>query len=84
MTDEDIFSEYRSWEGLAAQCEIIDGLSTVEREKARRAFKTLGSLLGADFLDGAIRERHPILQELVNLAPWTRRRITWLTNNQLD
>jgi hypothetical protein len=78
MTDEDIFAEYRNWEGLATQCEIIDGLSTVEREKARRAFQTLGSLLGADFLDLAIRERHPILQELVNLAPWTRRRITWL------
>lgn len=86
MIDEDVFAEYRSWEGLAAQCDTIDGLSTVEREKARRAFHTLGNLLGADFLDLAIRERHPILQELINHAPWTRRRLIWfasaLTNLQ--
>lgn len=78
MTDEDVFAEYRNWAGLAVQCDIIDGLSTVEREKAKRAFQALGNLLGTDFLELAIRERHPILQELINLAPWTRRRLTWL------
>jgi hypothetical protein len=78
MTDDDAFTEYRSWDRLAAQCDMIDGLSTVERERAKRAFLALGAVLGADFLELAIRERHPILQELVNLAPWTRHRFTWL------
>lgn len=80
MIDKDVFAEYRSWEGLAAQCDTIDGLSTVEREKARRAFHTLGNLLGADFLELAIRERHPILHSLVNIAPWTRRHFSWLAD----
>lgn len=80
MIRDDAFAEYRTWDSLAEQCDIIDGLSTVEREKAKRAFRGLGSLLGADFLDIAIRERHPIIHNLINLAPWTRRQLTWLAD----
>src|SRR3990170_232796 len=69
--------DYRNWEKLIQHCEFIEGLTDVEREKAKRAFQLLRTELGQDFLSVAFDIGHPIIQNIVNLAPWTRKWIAW-------
>ena len=70
--------DYKNWDKLIQHCEVIEGLTDFERERAKRAFQILRKELGENFLDYAFDKRHPIRQYLVNLAPWTRKWITWL------
>jgi len=72
--------DYRSWEKLCQHCEVLEGLTGFEKERAKRAFQFLREELGSNFLDNAFNERHAICRYLVNLAPWTRKWITWFAD----
>jgi len=80
MEEENILKkpeDYRDWRKLSQHCEVMEGLTEVEKEKAKRAFLFLKQELGEDFLDGAFNVAHPIAHYVFNLAPWTRRWFTW-------
>jgi len=68
---------YRDWDKLGKHCEVLEGLTEIEKEKAKRAFLFLKQELGEDFLDSAFNVGHPIMQYVFNVAPWTRRWFTW-------
>ena len=69
--------DYKNWSILIQHCEVLEGLTDFEKEKAKRAFQFLMEELGENFLDDAFNNRHPICQYLINLAPWTRKWIIW-------
>ena len=69
--------DYKNWSKLIQHCEVLEGLTDFEKEKAKRAFQFLMEELGENFLDDAFNNGHPICQYLMNLAPWTRKWITW-------
>lgn len=68
--------DYRCWDKLIQHCELLEGLTGVEKEKAKRAFLFLKRELGEDFLKIAFDTRHPLASYIRNLVPWTRK---WLT-----
>jgi len=72
--------DYKNWEKLALHCETIKELTDFEKEKAKRAFQFLKNEIGDTFLDEAFKERHPIFQYIINLAPWTRKWIIWFAD----
>lgn len=69
--------DYMDWEKLAQHCETLDGLTEFEKDRAKRAFLLLNKEFGDDFLKGAFIDHHPIVQHIVNLAPWTCKWIMW-------
>jgi len=69
--------DYKDWDKLSQHCEVIEGLTEVEKEKAKRAFLFLKQELGEDFLDNAFNVGHPIMHHIFNVVPWTRRWFTW-------
>ncbi len=69
--------DYKNWNKLIEHCEVLEELTDFEKENAKRAFQILREELGEDFLDYAFNKRHPICQYIMNLAPWTRKWITW-------
>jgi hypothetical protein len=73
--------DYMNWDLLIAHCETIEGLTEVEREKAKRAFRFLKEELGNDFLKDAFAVGHPVIFSIGNLAPWTRKWITWFADS---
>jgi len=80
MEEENILKkpeDYRDWGKLSQHCEVMEGLTEVEKEKAKRVFLFLKQELGEDFLDSAFNVAHPIAHYVFNLAPWTRRWFTW-------
>lgn len=68
--------DYRCWDKLIQHCEVLEELTEVEKEKAKRAFLFLKRELGKDFLSVAFDTWHPLASHITNLAPWTRK---WLT-----
>ncbi len=68
--------DYRNWDKLIRNCDVIDGLTDIEKERAKRAFLFLKSEFGEDFLEYAFDNGHPIISYIPNLAPWTRKWIT--------
>jgi len=69
--------DYTNWEKLIQHCETIDGLTELEKEKAKRAFVRLKEEFGDCFLEEAYSAKHPFTSYITNLAPWTRKWITW-------
>lgn len=72
--------DYQDWDKLIQHCEVLEGLTDFEKEKAKRAFQYLREGLGENFLNDAFNSRHPICQYVINLAPWTRKWITWFAD----
>lgn len=72
--------DYKDWKKLMQHCEVLEDLTDFEKERAKRSFQYLKEELGENFLDDAFDEHHPIRQYIVNLAPWTRRWITWFAD----
>lgn len=73
--------DYMDWEKLINHCETLDELTELEKEKAKRAFGFLHKEFGDNFLKNAFADHHPIVQYIVNLAPWTRKWITWFAES---
>lgn len=73
--------DYMDWDKLINHCETINNLTELEREKAKRAFVFLRKEFGEDFLKNAFTDHHPIVQYIINLAPWTRRWIIWFAES---
>ncbi len=71
------YEEYLDWDKLAEHCDSIEGLSGLEKERAKRAFKFLKEALGENLLKES-RPRHPLIPHILNLAPWSRKWISWL------
>lgn len=69
--------DYQDWDKLAQHCEILEELTEVEKEKAKRAFLFLKRELGEDFLSVAFDTWHPLASHITNLAPWTRKWLSW-------
>jgi hypothetical protein len=65
--------DFRNWDKWIQHCDIIENLTDIERERAKRAFRFLRSEFGEDFLAYVFDKRHPLLSYIVNLAPWTRK-----------
>ena len=73
-------ADYSDWDKLAEHAQTLDGLTELERERASRAFRSLKVELGVSFLVQAVAQRHPLVAQLFNLAPWTRRWIVWFAD----
>jgi len=69
--------DYADWEKLIKHCETLEELTELEKEKAKRAFMLLKKELGDSFLKDAFASGHPVVRKIVNLAPWTRKWMTW-------
>lgn len=76
--------DYKNWNKLIQHCEVLEELTEVEKEKAKRAFQILKEELGDNFWDGAFSKKHPICQYLINLAPWTRKWIIWFAEALIE
>ncbi len=74
------FEDHGDWDKQCAFCDIIEELTDFEKQMAKRAFQFLRQEFGNDFLIKALSEKHPICWNLVNMAPWTRRWITWFAD----
>ena len=61
------------WNGWVSGIDGIDGLSIDEKANARDALSYLNQLLGDDFSDSILANKHPLIRYIINLAPWTRR-----------
>jgi hypothetical protein len=72
-----LFADPKNWDYYISHCEAIDDLTALEKEKAKRAFLFLKAEFGPDFLDFACSTAHPLFMTFINLAPWTRRWLTW-------
>lgn len=74
--------DYMDWEKLTEHSGTMDGLTELEKEKVKRAFKLLSNEFGADFLRNAFANHHPFInQYITNLAPWTRKWIIWFAES---
>jgi len=69
--------DYENWEKLIQHCQTLEGLTDLEKERAKRAFQWLREELGEKFLANAFESHHPICRYIVNLVPWTRKWMTW-------
>lgn len=61
------------WNYWIKDVDDIEGLSSVEKEKAKHAFVIVKDTFGTN-PQSLLENRHPIISDLVNRAPWTR---TW-------
>lgn len=78
------YEDYKNWDKLSQHCETIEELSGLEKEKAKWAFQFLRKELGDNFLCYAFASGHPIIRTISNLAPWTRKVITWFAESLED
>lgn len=69
--------DYEDWKKLIQHCQILEGLTDFEKERAKRAFQWLREEFGETFLADAFESHHPIYEYIVNLVPWTRKWMTW-------
>jgi len=69
--------DYRNWDKLSEQCNTIEGLTTFEKEKCKRAFQFLKKELGEDFLDISLDTGHPFTWYIITSASWTRKWLIW-------
>jgi hypothetical protein len=69
--------DYKSWDKLVQHCNEIEGLTDLEKEKAKRAFLYLKQEFGEQFLEQVFVDPHPFGFNIINTAPWTRKWITW-------
>lgn len=65
--------DYDRWQPYIDQCDLIEGLSASDKQRAKKAMQTLQRFLGVQFLKRANRERHPLIYLL--LQPTNHRRI---------
>lgn len=71
------FEDFLDWNKLMQSCDKLDGLSDLEREQAKKAFKFLSKEFGDQFLTEKMVKGHPFLSYITNNVPWTRKRIIW-------
>ncbi len=74
-------SDYSNWDKLIEDCQFIDDLSKLEKEKAKLSFEFLKKELGEQFLVEAFKKKHPFCSYLTNRAPWTRKWIISFANS---
>ncbi|MCI0391567.1 MAG: hypothetical protein MOB07_22725 [Acidobacteria bacterium] len=60
------------------QCDLIDGLTGDEKQRAKHALEYLRVVLGESFLKRAIARWHPLISLFGNCAPWTRLKLIGL------
>lgn len=72
--------DFKNWEKLSQRCDLLDELTFIEKEKAKRSFLFLRDEFGKDFLNKAFNEGHPICWYILNQAPWTRRWVAYLAD----
>src|SRR5438105_13663207 len=75
MTSLQSIDDYQNWAKLIEHCDSLEGLTDFQKEQAKRALAFLRQELGNDFLKTGFGTGHPLIQHLMNLAPWTRK---WL------
>ncbi len=63
--------DYLNWAKLIQHCDVLEELTDIEKEKAKRAFQFLRQELGEKFL--VSNSSHPFVRNIVNLALWTRK-----------
>jgi len=66
------------WEPYILQCDLIDGLTSDEKQRAKHALEYLRVVLGGSFLKRAIARWHPLISLFGNCAPWTRLKLIGL------
>lgn len=67
--------DYQTWEKLIEHCNVMEGLSEMQKENGKRSFNFLKAEFGNDFLKNT--PDHPLCGYFHNLAPWTRLWIYW-------
>jgi len=70
--------DYGRWGPYISQCDLIEGLASDQRERAKRALEYLRVVLGEGFLKRAIARWHPLIGLFRNCAPWTRLKLIGL------
>jgi len=60
------------WEHWIQDIDKIEGLSKIEKEKAKESFQTISEFFNLD-IPTLAKNRHPIINDIVNTAPWTRK-----------
>ncbi len=76
VKDED----FRNWDKLIQHCELLEDLTTYEKDEAKRAFEFLNGELGKDFLDEIHNRYHVLTPYILNFAPWTRKWIAFFAD----
>jgi hypothetical protein len=69
---EKTLRDWASWDYWTQMISAQEGLDPDAKEAALRGLSELRRLLGESWLGDAVRDRHPILNTLINSAPWTR------------
>lgn len=69
--------DYLNWNKYIAYCDVMAGLTSVERKDAKESLECLRGLYGENFLHRAFNQRerkhpHPLVQLIMQQAPWSR------------
>lgn len=76
QTNED----YANWDKLIIHCDSLEGFSDEEKEMAKEAFRFLRKELGETFLIESLKKPNELINNIRNLAPWTRRWMIWFAD----
>jgi len=61
-----------NWDYWKSHVETIEGLSSLEKERVKNAFDTVGKIFDTD-LQSLVEKGHYIYWNIANTAPWTRK-----------
>lgn len=70
-------SDWTNWDYWKEQVNQGEELSEFEKQKVVNALDILCGEVGEAFLQYAFANHHPLINYLVNMAPWTRRWLRW-------
>lgn len=70
-------NDYQNWDKLAEHCQVVEGLTQLEKDRCNQAFVLLKKELGEGFLKEISSAGHPFESYITNTAPWTRRWLIW-------
>jgi len=73
--------DYGRWASYILQCDLIEGLASDEKERAKQALEYLRVVFGESFLKRAIAQGHPLIGLFRNCAPWTRLKLIGLAES---
>src|SRR5260221_12409655 len=65
---------------LIAGCQTIEGLSSLDRARAREALQYLASEGVVPVVDGRLQLTHPMAMQFINQVAWTRKWLAWLSD----
>jgi hypothetical protein len=71
--------DYEQWEPYISQCDLIEGLSDDDKNRAKQAMDNLRPVLGENFLKRALREYHPLTQFFLQATSFRRVKLTGLS-----